>query len=94
MTKPTNFFTAMADPLLHMGGGFLLSVPMLFTGTPLPVMIYAMVLLGLFRELAQDNKSNLIAAIRDFPSWTIQHHAEWLAWGLGPVLLTLAWRVA
>lgn len=78
----------LVDVGLHTAGGILIGGIALMLPRPLDV-ILAVTMLGLFRELAQADKSNIIAAVRDMPSWGLWGHAEWLAWGVGAAIAGL-----
>lgn len=80
----------LTDVALHAIGGIAIGGIALMLPHPLDI-IFTVLMLGLFRELAQAVKSNVIAAVRDMPSWGAWGHAEWLAWGVGATLIVVLW---
>lgn len=49
-------------------------------------------LMWLMRELAQRNSSDMIAAIKSMPTWSVNKHLEWLVPSFVSVLTGAMWR--
>jgi len=81
----------LADVALHTAGGGALGAIAYGLGGSAASIVFCLTTAGLLRELAQANKSNIIAAVRDMPTWGWWGHLEWLAWGVGAALVGLLW---
>lgn len=102
MNKPLDII----DIILHVLGGFFLGITatMLFEFTqntlnfdPIAALFVAIVFfstaLGILREAAQYNKSDLMDALLNIRYWSVQSHLEWIAWPIGTALVYLLWNI-